>query len=389
MMNLIRRVLFVFLGVFIMNTLAFAQDKGNFNTTPTTNNGQKWRIGYYEGGEYKEYQEMLIAIVKALMRAGWIETMPIPEQNGAQTAELWKWLATNIKSEYLQFAENAHYSAEWKEDVRKNMVTVILDRLNQQRDIDLMIASGTWAGQDLATDQHHTPTIVVASNDPVGAGIVKSLEDSGYDYVHARVDPDRYERQVQIFYDIIGFPTLGVTYEDSPVGRTYAAIETINKVAQANNFQVISCNIQLAENSEQNSANEHAIACFRELAEKGVKAVYVTQQVGVNAKTIPQLVEIFNAHKIPSFSQASSEQEVQSGILLSISLAEFQYVADFETGVIAKIFNGAKPREISQLFQDPPKIAINLKTAEIIGYDPPVDVLGAADEIYQDIVAPQ
>jgi hypothetical protein len=56
---------------------------------------------------------------------------------------------------------------------------------------------------------------------------------------------------------------------------------------------------------------------------------------------------------------------------------------------MAKIFNGAKPRDIGQLFEDPPKIAINLKTAELIGYDPPVDVLSAADEIFEDIEIPK
>ena len=52
---------------------------------------------------------------------------------------------------------------------------------------------------------------------------------------------------------------------------------------------------------------------------------------------------------------------------------------------MAKIFNGAKPRQLDQLFEEPPKIAINLKTAELIQYDPPVDVLGSADEIYTEI----
>ncbi len=52
---------------------------------------------------------------------------------------------------------------------------------------------------------------------------------------------------------------------------------------------------------------------------------------------------------------------------------------------MAKILNGARPRQLDQVFEGPPKIAINLKTAQIIGYDPPVDVLGAADEIYQEI----
>jgi hypothetical protein len=31
---------------------------------------------------------------------------------------------------------------------------------------------------------------------------------------------------------------------------------------------------------------------------------------------------------------------------------------------------------------DPPRIAINTRSAEIIGYDPPVEILEMADEIY-------
>jgi ABC-type uncharacterized transport system substrate-binding protein len=74
---------------------------------------------------------------------------------------------------------------------------------------------------------------------------------------------------------------------------------------------------------------------------------------------------------------------------MSISRANFQYVGRFYAQTMAKIFNGAKPRDIGQLFEDPPKIAINLKTAELIGYDPPVDVLSAADEIFEEIEIPK
>lgn len=55
---------------------------------------------------------------------------------------------------------------------------------------------------------------------------------------------------------------------------------------------------------------------------------------------------------------------------------------------IAKILNGAKPRHLTQIFLNPPKIAINLKTAQLIGYDPSVDIVGAADEIFTEIAAP-
>ena len=77
----------------------------------------------------------------------------------------------------------------------------IIDRLNRKKDIDLIIAAGTWAGQDLANDRHKTPTIVISTSNPLSSGIIKSLEDSGYDHVHARMNPYRYERQVRIFHD--------------------------------------------------------------------------------------------------------------------------------------------------------------------------------------------
>ena len=39
----------------------------------------------------------------------------------------------------------------------------------------------------------------------INAEIIRSVEDSGLDHVHARVDPWRYERQVRVFHNIIGF----------------------------------------------------------------------------------------------------------------------------------------------------------------------------------------
>ena len=105
-------------------------------------------------------------------------------------------------------------------------------------------------------------------------------------------------------------------------------------------------------------------------------------QRGITFKTLPKVLAPLIQEKIPTFSQYGSD-EVKYGVLLSIAQAGFKYVGRYTAEVIAKIFNGAKPRDLDQVFEDPPKIAINLKTAIEIGYDPPVDILGAADEIYQ------
>ncbi len=372
------------LGLLLLTTISvWAQDQGTFSTTPSTNNGKKWRIGYYEGGEYTDYQKSLIATVSALMEMGWIVSTDIPKQSGEQTVEFWKWLATSIKSDSIEFVADAYYSAKWDENARKQLTTEIIKRLNEKNDIDVMIACGTWAGQDMATDKHHTPTIVISTSDPIAAGIIKSVEDSGHDHIHAMNDPFLFEHQIRLFHEIIGFQRLGVAYENTLTGRSYAAVDKIEQLRQELGFEFVSCYTQ-SDIADIKIAQESVKTCFQELGNKA-DAIYVTQQSGVNKESISALVDIANAARIPTFSQAGSD-EVKNGILLSISLAGFKYVGNFYAETLAKIMNGAKPHDISQLFENPPKIAINLKTAELIGYDPPVDVLGAADEIFQEII---
>lgn len=385
MKTLEKSFILLLLFFFLIQLPLFAADKGNFTTTPKTNNGKKWRIGYYEGGEYLEYNEVLISTIKELMAMGWIEAEAIPPKQSTLPKELWNWLATKSKSKYIQFVDDAYYSAGWNDEIRKKMASDIISRLNQQKDIDLMVAMGTKAGQDLANNKHQTPTIGLDISDPLAAGIIKSVEYSGYDHIHARVDPSRYERQIRIFHDIIRFKRLGIAYKDTPDQKSIAAIDKIEKIAKERGFEIERCFIKPDLPIEKDE--ENVKQCFEELVKKA-DAIYVTSQRGINERTIAGLAQIINTARIPSFSQTSSK-EVQYGLLLSISQVGFKYVGRFYAEIIAKIFNGAKPGLLNQLFEDPPKIAINLKTAEAIGYDPPVDVLGVADEIYQEISVPK
>lgn len=376
----------LFVCIFLAHVSVLAVDKGAFGTAPKANNGKKWRIGYYEGGEYTTIQQNLIATVKSLMNLGWIEKAKVPPQKGEQTRELWNWLATKAKSKYIQFVEDAHYTAKWDDNLRKKMAVEILNRLNQKKDIDLMMALGTWAGQDLANNKHKTPTIVMGTSDPLSSGIIKSIEDSGYDHITARIDPFRYERQIQIFHEIIQFRKLGIAYENTVTGRSYGAIDKVEDVAKEVGFEIVRCYAR-SDVPDVKIAEEEIKKCFHQLAKK-VDAIYVTIHGGVSLRNIPELVKIANSHRIPTFSQSGS-QEAKWGMLMSISQAGYKYVGRYYAETIAKILNSAEPRQLDQVFEDPPKIAINLETAQAIGFDPPVDVLGAADEIFTEITKPQ
>jgi ABC-type uncharacterized transport system substrate-binding protein len=361
-------------------------DKETVATTPTLHNGKKWRIGYLEGGQYPDYEVILKATVRGLISLGWIEPLQLPAENNPQPGGFWHWLSTNAKSNYLEFADNAYYtSGNFDAAKRSATKAALIERLNQRNDIDLMIAMGTWAGQDLANDKHHVPTIVASTSDPVASKIVKSADDSGFDHLHAKVEPDRYARQLESFQDLIGFRRLGIVYEDSAEGRTFGAVDEVERVAKKRGFEIVRC-LAPFSGVPQEVAEKRVAACYAEIAPK-VDAIYITVHRGVTLRNLPNILAPINRLKIPTFSMLGSE-EVRHGVLMSISQAGYTYVGRFHAETIAKIFNGAKPRNLEQRWIAPSKIALNLKTAEIIGYDPPVDILIASDELFDDIAPP-
>jgi hypothetical protein len=218
-MKLKSKFLFIISLLLLWPVAGFA-DQQVFKLAPTTNDGEKWRVGYYEGGAYINYQQQLTETVKGLMQLGWLETAVLPKQSGESTDTLWKWLSTKAKSQYIEFVADAHYSAFWEKDKRTNVENEIVIRLTNNKDIDLMIGMGTWAGKGLANYRHRTNTLVFSTSNPISSGIIKSVEDSGFDHVHVRVDPKRNERQLKVFHEMIGFHKLGVVYEDSLAGRS-------------------------------------------------------------------------------------------------------------------------------------------------------------------------
>ncbi len=185
-----------------------------------------------------------------------------------------------------------------------------------------------------------------------------------------------------VFHEIARFKKLGVAYEDSEDGRTYAALEDVRAIGKARGFEVVECHT-VSDVADKDEAEASVIKCIEQLS-KIADAIYVTQQGGVTKRSIPRVVVLANQHHVPTFSQ-SGPGEVRLGIMVSLSRAGYRYVGEFHADTIARVFNGARPNQLKQVFEEPPKVAINLKTAELVGFDPPVVLLGAADEIFNEI----
>ena len=372
-----RFICFIVIFLVISASVAHAGDK------PVMNNGQKWRIGYYEGGPYINYPKVFKKIVAGLVKLGWMEPVVFPgTTDPADTELLWKFLSQHAQSDYLSFEEDAFWSAGWSQETRDDCKMEIINRLNAKKDIDFMIAAGTWAAQDLANNSHSTPTMAISVSDAVRAGISATAEHSGLTHFHVKCDPDRYVRQIRLFHRLVKFKKLGVVYENTVEGRSYAAFDEIMQAAKERNFSVVTCEVSTHE-TDLSQTTDDIIKCHEKLCRE-VDAVFVTTHRGIDHSRMKEIVAPFLAQKIPTWSQRGKE-EVRMGLLLSTTKSSFDAVGLYYATVMARAFNGENLGDIDQIFKEPEFIAINKKTAEIIGYTIPPSILKVADEIYDNI----
>ena len=308
-----------------------------------------------------------------MMKLGWMEKASLPQfSNSGDPSEFWTWLSEEANSYYLEFVSDAFWSSAWEDELRKKNRISALDRLAKGKDLDLVIAAGTWAGQDLANDFHKVPTIVISASNPIQSGIIKSPDDSGFPNVFAKVDPERYVRQLRLFHSLTKFKRLGVVYEDSVEGKTYAALPDIRKVASEKGFDIVPCKTNFSNLSIEETV-AGTLRCIEDLAPK-IDAFYITDHRGQTVDQIDILLKPLLKHKVLTWAQSGSEF-VKKGVLFSTTNVDYDEYGLFYAKVIAALFNGKKLSECSQIFEDPKSLAINTDTAKIVGYTVPPAIL--------------
>ena len=77
---------------------------------------------------------------------------------------------------------------------------------------------------------------------------------------------------------MVDFKRLGVAYEDSLAGRSYAAIDMIGKLGHELGFDIVRCYVEM-DVSDQELADQTVPDCYQKLVEQA-DAIYVTVQAG-------------------------------------------------------------------------------------------------------------
>lgn len=351
---------------------------------PTTNSsGAPWRITYIETRPFANYAATLANVVISLHRIGWIKSIDgLPYSKGQIDSQIiWEWLAQKKDEPYLKFVEDGFYTFDKLKGAEYvARAEQIAKRINQPKNSDLVLIMGTESAKEILKYGLVVPAVSMSTSNALQTGIVKGAEFSGNHLVWAHMDSYRYKRQVDIFYDIFKFKTLGIVFDDDVAGRSFAAIDDVLEVAKQRNFNVVIENVGQPEKYGRNQ-KQFAIdmeAANARLATKA-DAVYLGLFVNSDPKQLSKVLSPLVKKKIPVFAQQSND--VNNGALMSLARQNFAGVGNFEAKVIVRILKGELPSKISQVYENSPNIIMNLDVAKDIGYRPRFELLLGADQI--------
>ncbi|MBN2534314.1 MAG: hypothetical protein JXB88_15610 [Spirochaetales bacterium] len=345
------------------------------------NHGERFKAAVVISGQYFEFADAFRSILNGLSTIGWARDMVLSEIK--TTRELVEFTNNNKFSDYIEFPEELFFDLKWGDNV-SGMKSALINSANDKK-INLIIsfggiASGIFA--DLKT--YAIPVLVDAVTDPVAAGIVPNVKDSGKDFLTCRMAPEQFRRQVRLFYDVVKFKKLGIIYGNNESGLVYGAVADVEAVAKEKGFEIVR-NTNVIEDPSPDKIDvciKMYLAALEELCPK-VDALYLGASAGITEGDVSDIVKVINKHKKPAFALEGSIR-VKEGILFGISMSGQVRAGIYNAKKIVTIFHGELPRNLPQLFENVPSVAINLKTAQIIEYDIPIEIIASSDEVYID-----
>jgi ABC-type uncharacterized transport system substrate-binding protein len=338
-----------------------------------------------EGGNYWDFYQSLLGLAKALYLIGYVDSNEAPgDQYSVDTEPLWEWLSQH-GGDKVEFLADGYYSGEWDANKKMAIKEEITSRA-KRGDFDAIISFGTAACLDIITDDITIPIMGYTITDPVSSGITKTPEDSGRDNVHILVNLEQIEKQLKLFYSTFRFKKLGVPLEITEEGQYAMGLITIKNIANEIGFAIEPCYSDI-ENDDLDISFANLLSCVEDLS-KSSDAIYLTINNGMQAKRMGKLLDPILKSKIPSLTQ-SGAADAASGVLMSITTQDFDAIGTFEAKILKQISEGALPRSLPQIYQAPIILSLNLKMAMEIGWNPPFDLLVAADQLYQSMLTPE
>lgn len=318
-------------------------------------------------GPYERYRRLFFATLTVLRDRGLVAALPNrPDDLVYGTADIWHYLSRHGNTEAITFLKDGHYDYDFDEKRRERLRAEILERLREDRDIDLILTFGTQAGIDMARNVRDIPVLSLSSSDPVANGIVKSVDDSGRANLHATVLTDFVADQVKIFHAAVGFKTLGFVYGhnfEKKSGRAEA-----ERAAKSLGVRLLPVTF---DNTETRTDAERFTGVFRAIKDahaRGIRAVMLPWFPSVPMQ-VASLTHWATGHGVYLYS-LNGTKFVPEGLLMGAADESAQDYGLFEADVIARVLKGEAPGNLPQGLRVKARFVLNGDAARKMQWKP-------------------
>ncbi len=331
------------------------------------------RIGCFNSGEYYYYQDVLDSIAQELQRQGYISGYDTDKVRNS-SEEVWHDLC-GCESDCLYFIPEVYYEKYYMTDDE-------LDAAADCDDVDLMIAVGSLAGTYLTqvADRIKYDYMVIAVADPVSAGIVAGADQRVNDKSFAVVDTKRITRQIEAAYEIFGFTSVGVVYEDSEAAYSYSGIGQLREAAGKYGFEIHERHVTEVYEDDYDRYYSELKAAYAELI-PDIDMLYITT-ASIEDEKLPWLLEDVIDAGIVTVAE-TSESQAQYGALMHITMSDAYEEGQFVAGRILEYSRGAAITDMDMVFEIAPKICLNRTTIRRTGVRLPLETYLVADKVYE------
>lgn len=235
--------------------------------------------------------------------------------------------------------------------------------------VDVAVGIATPIAIALANTLKETPVVFGTVTDPLGAGLVTTLEH-GEKNVTGMSDELPSVEHIKLFKEIAGIKTLGYIYTSNE-DNSLSSLELIKKGCAQAGLELVTQSISTS--SEVKQAAESIV--------DRVDGIYLTTDNTVFS-ALPSLVTVFNKAKKPVFSGDVTGAK-EGGCFMASGFN--YYKAGRATGeIVVQILKGAKPSEIPVRFMTKPEdsdLLFDLDAAANCGIKIPSEYLSKASYI--------
>lgn len=234
----------------------------------------------------------------------------------------------------------------------QSKLQTMIEQFSGKTDLNLAIA--TPSAQGLAGIDEETPAVFAAVTDPLGAGLVDSLDEPGGLMTGASNAQD-IDRQIAILLEVLPeAKTVGTLYNSSEANAE-VQVQRATEALEKRGIKVVAKPV-----SSTNDVQEAAQALAKQ-----VDAIYLPTD-SLLGSTMPTIGEVMRQTKTPAIG---SSRGFLDAVLFTTGVDYIQ--VGRQAGELAvKILDGEDPGKLAVTFPEKTTIEVNEEMAELLGIDP-------------------